>query len=303
MKGLDVRENALGFTAVRLHYSSDPERDVNHPDPTVAERAQRWYDRTRQLFPDPNVWAQEMEINWWVAAGTRVFPEFTESQHVVPLRHRERKVLYRAWDFGWHAPACLIGQIDTQDRLIILKEVTGNQKTTKEFAQTVIARCAEWYPNHASGFQDFCDPAGQQARPIMNERNEMRDTEILNGLGIFPSWEYGWSRKDGRALIHQLLLSRTDGTPSFYVDSTGCSTVLQAFLGKYIFPEGKDGHAKDEPEEDNHPWSDVMAALRYMTTSLYSALGLRRFRYQPIVKPHALDYTGYGTPVHRSARA
>ena len=287
----------MGFTVVRIHYSCDPDKDANHPNPRVREQAQKWFDSTRRLFPDETVWNKEMEINFWVAAGSRVFPEFNESLHVKGLEPNRRKVIYRAWDFGWHAPACLVAQIDSKDRLVVMKEVVGNQETTRQFAQRVIDLCAKWFPQHTAGFQDFCDPAGQQARPVESEKNEIRDVEILNGLAIHPSWEYGWSRKDGRSLIHQLLRLRTDDTPSVYVDAHGCPTLVQGFLGKYVYPEAKDGRAKDEPDEGNHPWADTMAALRYLCTGLYSALGLRRFKYQPVMKE--IDYVGYGTPKPR----
>lgn len=297
MNSISVSENALGFTAVRLHYSADPAKD-----PTTPE-GQKWFTQARQTYPDPNQWAQEMEINWWVAAGTRVFPEFTESMHGIVLDgFRDRKVIYRAWDFGWHAPACLIAQIDSKDRLIVLKEIIGHENTTREFAENVIAKCAELFPYHNAGFQDFCDPAGQQVSSKANERSEVRDVEILNKLGIFPSWEYGWSRKDGRSLIHQLLVPRLDGTPSLYVNTAQCPVLLQAFLGKYVYPPKKGGIAADEPDENNHPWADAMASLRYLCTGLYSALGLRRFAYQPVMQPQPTHH-GYGSPIRSSWRS
>lgn len=239
-----------------------------------------------------------MEINWFVATGRRVFPEFQESIHGPEARQpNPRKVLYRAWDFGWHAPACLLGSIDQKDRLIVLKEVVGKEQSTRDFAQHVIDQCARWYPQWSPGWQDFCDPAGQHVSSLESEKSEKRDVEVLNSLGIHPSWDYGWSRKDGRALIHQLLVLRTDQTPSIWVDPGGCPTLLQAFLGKYVYPEGKDARPKDEPDEGNHPWSDVMAALRYLTTGLYSALGLRRFKHMPIIKTETPNYHGYGSPL------
>lgn len=301
MKGFDVSKNVLGFTTVRLHYSADPAKDVGHPDPAIREAAQKWFDRTHALFPDETTWDQELEINWWVATGQRVYPEFLESTHVRPLDYNRRKVIYRAWDFGWHAPACLIAQVDPKDRLLLLREVIGRQQTTASFAALVIDRCASWYPNHAAGFEDFCDPAGQQAQPVSNEKNELRDVEVLGGLGIHPSWEYGWSRKDGRSLVHQLLRLRTDQSPSLYVNAQEAPVLTQGFLGKYVYPEGKDGRVKDEPDEGNHPWSDIHACLRYLATGLYGLLGLRRFKYQPIMQT-AVDYHGYGSPIRRGAK-
>ncbi len=296
VEGLTVRRNEMGLTAVRLHYSADPAKRPG------TEAGDAWLDRTRTLFPDPNAWEAEFEVNWFIAAGARVYPEFWESLHCQPLDMRRQKVIYRAWDFGWHAPACLIAQIDAKDRLCVMREVVGRQQTTRAFAQSVIDRCAEWYPRYTLDFIDFCDPAGQQAQPAA-ERAEMRDVEVLQSLQIYPTWENGWSRKDGRSLVHQLLRPRTDGTPSFYMDAVGCPVLLQGFLGKYVYPESRDGRAKDEPDEGNHPWADVHACLRYLATGLYSALGLRRFRYQQVVATKVSTTHGYGIPVGRPTAA
>lgn len=303
MSGYSASTNALGIRAIRVHYSASIEKDVTNADPETARRAAEWYELARRIYPDPNQWAQEMEINWWMAAGTRVYPEFSESLHCADLDgFRERKVIYRAWDFGWHAPACLIAQIDSRDRLVILKEIVGKEKTTREFAQSVIKQCAQWFPDHTAGFQDFCDPAGQKQSANASERSEVRDVEVLNKLGIYPSWEYGWSRKDGRSLVHQLLVLRVDGTPSAYINAGACPVLLQGFLGKYVYPARKGGTAHDEPDENSHPWADAHAALRYLATGLYSALGLRR------VKAHSVPlskvaYHGYGTPSRRQGAA
>jgi hypothetical protein len=302
--GYQASNNRMGFRAVRLHYSADEERDIHHPDPEIAARAERWLERTRANYPDPNQWAQEMEVNWWVAQGVRVFPQFVEHRHAPTLAgYRARKVIYRAIDFGWLTPACLIAQIDSKDRLVILKEIVGFHQTTREFGKEVIDRCVEWFPHHTPGYTDFCDPAGQQASSTASERNESRDVEILNALKIYPKWEYGWSRKDGRSLIHQLLAIRVDDTPGLLVNAPDCPVLMQGFLGKYVYPAKKGtGAAHEEPDETNHPWADVMACLRYLATGLYSALGLRRQKKDPAgVSPYQ-PYMGYGTPVKPGQR-
>ena len=302
MSGFSAHLNASGFWAVRLHYSASEEKNVLHPDPEIAERAQAWYERAKRLYPDPRAWDQEMEIGWFVSQGTRVYPEFSEAVHGAELDgFRERKVIYRAWDFGWLTPACLLAQIDSKDRLVVLKEVVGKEKTTRDFAQDVIKACAAWFPQHTAGFQDFCDPAGQKASANSSEKSEVRDVEVLNKLGVHPSWEYGWSRKDGRSLVHQLLQLRLDGTPRIYVNTHACPVLVQGFLGKYVYPPRKGGTAHDEPDEAGHPWADVHAALRYLATGLYSALGLRRVK-AATTGTARVDYHGYGTKV-RSGRA
>ena len=299
MRGYTKRHNELGFASITVHYKADPDKDYDNPDPDVKAAAERWFELARRAFPDPNKWAQEMELNWWVSSGTRVFPQFTMETHTKELMHRPRKILCRAWDFGWLTPACLIAQVDEKDRLTVLREIIGKEQTTKDFAQSVLDICVREYPSHSAGFRDFCDPAGQQASSTASEKSEVRDVDVLKALGIYPSWDYGWSRKDGRSLIHQLLAIRLDGTPSFFLDGLRCPVLLQGFLGKYVYPAKKGGTAHDEPDEANHPWSDAMACLRYLATGLYTALGLSRPGYHTPQAAPPNTFTGYGTPKRR----
>ena len=305
--GLTIYDNSLGFVCIRLHYVADPDKNPDHPDPVCAERARAWLLEARRSYPDPNDWEREMEINFFVGKGTRVFPQFTETVHcqtVIP--YARFKTIYRAWDFGWHCPICLVIQVDPKERLLVLHEFIGSAQTTREFGEHVVDRCARLYPNHGAGYVDYCDPAGQQVKSIESERNERRDVEVLNGIGIFPTYEYGWSRKDGRTLIHQLLALRHDQTPGLFISQGSCPLLVQAFLGQYVYPERKlDQRIAEEPNDDEHPWGDLIAALRYGVTGLHTKLGLRRL--MPMVAPAtlltpALAYHGYGSPV-RSMRS
>jgi len=294
MSELRVTENALGATVVRLHYSCDPDKDP------ATEKGSQWFTSMRRLYPDENKWAQEFEISWFVSQGARVYPEFSDTLHNRPLELRRRKVILRAWDFGYLTPACLIAQIDDRDRLCILREIIGHEETTKQFAEKVIERCGEWFPNHTPGFMDYCDPAGQQ-RKSTAEQSETQDVEVLKNLGIHPVWKYGWTRKHGRALVHQLLVLRSDNSPGLYVDGEKCPILMQGFLGKYVFPQRKAGQISDEPEEDNHPWADAHAALRYLVTNQYNALGLKTERKEPPPE-RKVTWHGYGTPKSRERK-
>lgn len=298
MKGLQIiLENPMGFTACRLHYSADPSKDPENPDPALAERAREWITAQRRSYPDPNDFEREMEINFHVGKGRRVFPQFNETIHGRSLEYNRRRVIYRAWDFGWHAPVCLFSQVGTKDRLLLLREKVGGQLTTRDFAQQVIQLTSEWYPNHAAGFEDYCDPAGQYVKSIESERSEKRDSEVLESLGIFPKCEFGWSRKDGRALIHELLQLRLDTTPGVYIDPAGCPLLVRALLGQYVFKETKDGRVHDEPDDETHPWADVIAALRYLVTGVRRMVMGHRAPSGWPTKTAELTYHGYGVPV------
>ena len=295
----------MGYKAIRLHYSADPEKNPFSPDENIAKKAQEWLDTHRARWPDPNDFEREFEINWHVGIGSRVFPQFNETNHTKGLGYNKRRTLYRGWDFGWHAPVALFAQIDEKDRLVLLKELVGSKRTTSDFAQDVIKKTAEWFPNHVPGFDDFCDPAGQHQKSIESEKSERRDTEVLNGLGIYPRWEYGWSRKDGRSLVHQLLALRSDDTPGLWVDKSGCPMLTQAFLGRYVYPEVKsaDVKIKEEPDDETHPWADLMASLRYLVIGVHRKLALRRFQLgqeTQTAPPSRQQYHGYGTPIRET---
>ena len=299
MKGYITHENPMGFRAVRLHYSCSPEKDPFNPDPGLAKRAGEWIDTQRRQYPDPNDYDREMEISFFSGQGARVFPQFTLVHHTKVLSFNTRRIVYRGWDFGYHAPVSLFAQIDDQGRLSVLREIVGAQMTTQDFAGKVIQRSNEWFPNHPGGFDDFCDPAGQQVRPMENERSEKRDVEVLSGLGIHAKYQWGWSRKDGRSLIHRLLTLRADGTPSLYVNERECPLLTQAFLGRYIYPEKQDGTHDDEPDDKTHPWADLMATLRYLVIGLHPRLGLARYAMaqpSPIVNMETPATVGYGMP-------
>ena len=286
----------MGFTSVRLHYSCDPLKDTDNPDSILAEKAREWVDIQKRQFPDPNDYSREMEINFFVGKGSRVFPQFNQIYHTQLIPFNRHKVIYRSWDFGYHAPACLFAQIDKEGRLCIIKELVGRNQITNDFAQRVVKLCEDWYPLHAAGYEDYCDPAGQQVKSLESEKNEKRDTEVLAGLGINANYEYGWSRKDGRTLVHRLLSMRADGTPGLRVDESTCPTLTQAFLGRYIFPETRDGRIKEEPDDDTHPWADIMASLRYLVIGLHSKLGLSRIHFNAAQLMHpSVNYMGYGT--------
>jgi len=296
MKGYQSSENPMLFRAIRLHYSCLPERNPFHPDPLLAAQGSEWLRLQRLQWPDPTAFEREFEISFFSGQGARVFPQFTVVNHTKILPLNPRRIVYRAWDFGWHAPVCLFAQIDEKDRLSLLHEIVGSKQTTHDFASKVVQRSNEWFPNHPGGFEDYCDPAGQQVRALENERNEKRDIEVLGGLGIHPKYQWGWSRKDGRSLIHQLLTIRSDGTPSLYVDDRACQLLSQAFLGRYIYPEKTDGSHDDEPDDKTHPWADLMAALRYMVIGLHPKLGVARFTFAP--RSSFVNMTESGTRTH-----
>ena len=81
--------------------------------------------------------------------------------------------------------------------------------------------------------------------------------------------------------------------------------LTQAFLGRYVYPEVKsaDVKIKEEPDDETHPWADLMASLRYLVIGVHRKLALRRFQLgqeTQTAPPSRQQYHGSGTPIRET---
>ena len=82
-----------------------------------------------------------------------------------------------------------------------------------------------------------------------------------------------------------------------YVDPAACPVLSEAMLGRYVFPESKTrpGSLKEDPNDEEHPFGDIMAALRYLVTGLHAKLALTRFKASSLAQTTQTPRTsGYG---------
>lgn len=296
-RGVTIWENSeTEVTSIRVHYTAFPDRDPQNADPAKAAIATSWRDKQRKRYLTQNAWDQEMEISFDVTQGKRVYPTFEESTHILdpdncdrygcqttPMRRRK---LLRSWDFGWHHPAVIIGQVDTRDRLILYGELQGADVDIDRFAQNVIDYCAETFGDWSAwGYEDYCDPAGAQVRSIMSEKNENTELQVLARYGIHPTYAPK-PRRVGRAIIHQLLARRDDGrweesngtsgrlkgSPALLV-TRACPLIISGMLGGYSYKAKPDGMTFHEEPDDEGYYSHTQACLRYMATNRFGNLG------------------------------
>jgi hypothetical protein len=75
-KGISTRTTSLGFHVVRLHYSSDPDKDP------ATEAGRLWMEQAKAGMSDAQ-WRKEYEIDYGALSGQLVFPEFDPAIHVV----------------------------------------------------------------------------------------------------------------------------------------------------------------------------------------------------------------------------
>lgn len=281
-RGITIWQNDdAEITSIRVHYTAFPDKDPQNPDPEKAATASRWRDQQRKKYLTQNAWDQEMEINFKVSSGKRVYPTFSEVDHILDpenterygasLRPLRRKKLIRSWDFGWHFPAVLIGQVDTRDRLILYGELQGRDTDIDRFAQQVLDYCASEFGDWSSvGYEDYCDPAGAQVRSIMSERNENTELQVLGRYGIFPSYATQ-PRRVGRGIILRLLEMRDDNSPALLV-TRQCPIIISGMLGGYAYRPRPDGVTFHEDPDDDGYYSHTQACLRYIVTNRFSSL-------------------------------
>ena len=243
--GLSIQQMDNGFHVVRLHYTADPEKTVD------------WATITKKGYIS-DIWNQEMELDFTKASGKRVYPEFKSELHISSLKPTPHKDIWRGWDFGYHHPAVVWGQVDSSDRLNIFCELLGEETVINKFADDVLRISDKMFPGYS--FKDAGDPAVKQK----TDKNERTTADILRQKGINIQSRFT-QIKDGVNLIRNLLLPKPDGFIKFKVDEK-CTLIVDGFLGGYT----RKDNGEDEPEKDGY-YEHLFDALRYMIVVLYNA--------------------------------
>jgi hypothetical protein len=75
-KGISTRTTSLGFSVLRLHYASDPDKGP------ATEAGRLWMEQAKAGMSDAR-WRKEYEIDYGALGGQLVFPGFDPGIHVV----------------------------------------------------------------------------------------------------------------------------------------------------------------------------------------------------------------------------
>jgi hypothetical protein len=247
-----------------IHWSLHPHKD------------ETWYEAQKSRMSEDEI-ARELDINYHLSVKNRVFRNFTET-HKRNLSYIPGRRVIRSWDFGYHCPACLFMQLDSDDCLLVLHEEVGHEDLLTDFAARVLAKGAQLFPEAC--FEDICDPAGAQR----SDKSAHTSIEILNSLGIYPY--YGRSNiQDGIELIRIKLSARIGEKPGLMVDRA-CTRLIEAMEGGYRYTSE---HSELPLEE--HPYEDVVDCLRYAVIAKCGILS-RNFK-KPRPRQSGNRYTGY----------
>jgi len=244
-----------------LHWSK-------HPAKTTE-----WY-QAEALRRTKREVAQELDINYIASAGK----PFYDGYHIEAHRRKDLKwntelPMIRGWDFGFHRPACCFCQI-VRGRLVILKEVLGQDETLRDFRDRIITISNENYilPRGVE-WKDYGDPAGDQK----SDKDERTSIDILAEKGIhviFKSSTY----QQRKAIIEDKLRTYHDNIPMLIVDES-CRIIDEGFQGGYHYPEGREGRPdKEIPEKDGY-YDHLMNAMEYICVNVFSVSNPDHHRY------------------------
>lgn len=205
-------------------------------------------------------------------AGKPYYSGYKEIIHAHELEWIPDRDLICGWDFGYHHPACLITQIDFQDRWCWLREIIGTDTTIDKFADKVKQEINLYYPN--SNCIHFGDPACIQK----NDKSEFTSWQILASKGINIHYKTSEYRLRKEIIEHKLSLL-VAGKPSLIVDRRYCKIANDGFLGGYHYPEMKPGQQINQKFEQ--PFKDgfyehVMNSGEYIAVNMFSPIVSRR---------------------------
>lgn len=247
-----------------IHWNLHPRKD------------EAWYEAQKSRMSEDEI-ARELDINYHLSVKNRVFRNFTEANKRELLYSPENRVI-RSWDFGYHCPACLFFQLDSDDCLLVLHEEVGKEDLLLDFAQRVQQVSAEYFQNAI--FEDICDPAGAQR----SDKSAKTSIEILHSLGIYPDYSRS-AIQDGIELVRMKLSARINDKPGLMIDRR-CVKLIEALEGGYRYTS-----EQSELPFQEHPHEDVVDCLRYAVMAKCGVL-IRNTRSPKRRQPQN-RYTGY----------
>ncbi len=206
--------------------------------------------------------------------GKPYYNGYKEIIHAQELDWIQEKDLICGWDFGYHHPACLVTQIDLQDRWCWLREIVGTDITIDKFADKVKQELNYYYPKAQA--VHYGDPASIQK----SDKSEFTSWQILDSKGIrlhYRTSEYRLRKE----IIEKKLSTLIGGKPSLLVDRRYCKTANDGFLGGYHYPTLKQNQEViqkfEQPFKDGF-YEHIMNAGEYIAINLFSPIERKGYR-------------------------
>jgi len=234
------------------------------------EKTEEWYEKQIKDRNEKDV-AQELDINYTVSAGEPFYSGFRRAIHVKNLDPIEGSELILGWDYGWHHPACVITQLDSRTRLLVLDVLFGERSLIKTFGEDVKAFLNREFNGYETS--SYGDPAGEQE----SDKSLKSSAQILSEVGFDVSSKPSNTNEanyDARKIIVEgKLKTLIDGVPAILInDNERTQILIEAFEGGWHYPEAnRHGWVSDRPVREGY-YEHVINALDYIMVNLFSPL-------------------------------
>ncbi len=191
-----------GWMHVRCTWDMDPR---NTPE---------WFERTKILMTDEE-FAQEINISYEASTPGRIWPEFSQDDHVYDWdqwddvkRYLLRGVLYEAWDFGTGPSlTCVVWALEHKDAVYLLDYRGWSGATPDQIAKDV----------GEAGYYSSYNPQGRKPThrigdPAMMIRGAFQRTwqDHLAEHGIRLSWRHTESREDSIYRVRKAIINSAE---------------------------------------------------------------------------------------------
>jgi hypothetical protein len=141
LRGVEEYETRDGIRVMRLHWTADPDKNTETP------QGRDWLAGMKKGFPgglNGTKWQQEMEINFKVVGGARVFPAWDEMLSAIiqePFEIPENWPVYAGYDYGTYNPCSLgIYAFGGDDRVYKVDELVERGLSVHEQARLIKER-------------------------------------------------------------------------------------------------------------------------------------------------------------------
>lgn len=260
-----------------LSQVTDPKNEEKF-DPDIEMVKVSTYENWDNLPESYRNSLESMPLSWknkylyghfgFMPEGKPYYQGFKEHIHTGEFEWNSEKELICGWDFGYHHPACIITQIDMQDRWVWLREIMGTDMTIDKFGVMVKRIISQYYPN-ARCFH-YGDPAVIQK----TDKSELTSWEILKNQGINIQYQTSTYR-ERKEIIEGKLSRLIGGKPALLFDKRYCKTAIDGFLGGYHYPVHRDGQAFgdkfEQPFKDGY-YEHIINAGEYIAVNIFRAV-------------------------------
>lgn len=297
LEGYNVRRTSKGIVVIEVDLEADPKK-----------RSAAFKARLRRRQPNEREFRREYLRDWTIAAGESYYPEFGNNggveKYVLPaVVHGHLDLpIFRAWDFGIRSPSCVWFQVDTTERVWVLRELRGRNINIYAFADLVQYLSGEveftdlppetedtvrlWADKLAATdgmpevpffswkglppvFHDFGGPEATFRDSRHKDTEENTDAEVLEGRGITLSVSSTqWAARSN--VMRKALRVREDGFPGIIFDPS-CKELIEAFSGALCFAAPSPANPDPDAPAKNGIHDHLHDALSY---GLVQVIGL-----------------------------